>query len=106
MGLCGTDREIAEGQHGSAPQGRDRFVIGHESLGQVLRSPAGTTGFHRGDLVAGVVRRPDPCRAARAPTAGSACAATAATPSGASRNSTASPPRGGLHVKTVIDLEA
>ncbi|MBD0841437.1 glucose 1-dehydrogenase [Streptomyces sp. TRM68416] len=59
VGLCGTDREIAEGRHGSAPEGRDRFVIGHESLGQVLRCPA-DTGFRPGDLVVGVVRRPDP----------------------------------------------
>jgi threonine dehydrogenase-like Zn-dependent dehydrogenase len=34
-------------------------VLGHESLGRVLEAPA-DSGFAAGDLVAGVVRRPDP----------------------------------------------
>jgi glucose 1-dehydrogenase len=34
-------------------------VIGHESLGEVREAPEGS-GFSRGDLVVGVVRRPDP----------------------------------------------
>jgi threonine dehydrogenase-like Zn-dependent dehydrogenase len=59
VGVCATDREIASGDHGSAPPGRDRLVIGHESLGRVLGAPAGS-GFAEGDLVVGVVRRPDP----------------------------------------------
>ncbi|WP_103347764.1 glucose 1-dehydrogenase [Amycolatopsis sp. CA-128772] len=57
LGVCGTDKEIARGEYGWAPPGRDRLVLGHESLGQVLE-PAG--GFAEGDLVVGVVRRPDP----------------------------------------------
>ncbi len=59
VGVCGTDREIAAGEYGWAPQGHDRLILGHESLGRVRSAPAGS-GFAAGDLVAGVVRRPDP----------------------------------------------
>lgn len=60
LGICGTDVEIVEQQgRGSPPPGQDRLLIGHESLGVVLDAPAGT-GFVSGDLVAGIVRRPDP----------------------------------------------
>ncbi|MFI0479073.1 glucose 1-dehydrogenase [Actinomadura sp. 9N215] len=59
VGVCGTDREIAAGDYGWAPPGRDRLVIGHESLGRVREAPSGS-GFSPGDLVVGVVRRPDP----------------------------------------------
>jgi threonine dehydrogenase-like Zn-dependent dehydrogenase len=59
LGVCGTDREIVEGGHGEPPEGRDRLVLGHELLGRVLEAPAGA-GFEPGDLVAGIVRRPDP----------------------------------------------
>lgn len=59
LGVCGTDKEIAHGDYGSAPPGSDRLVLGHESLGRVVRAPAGS-GFTEGDLVVGVVRRPDP----------------------------------------------
>lgn len=57
VGVCGTDREIAAGDYGSAPPGEERLVLGHESFGRV-REPAGE--FAAGDLVVGVVRRPDP----------------------------------------------
>lgn len=59
IGICGTDREIHAGKYGRAPDGSDRLVIGHESLGRVLDAPAGS-GLARGDLVVGIVRRPDP----------------------------------------------
>src|ERR671932_1861119 len=59
VGVCGTDKEIAAGGYGWAPPGRERLVIGHESLGRVHEAPAGS-GFSSGDLVVGVVRRPDP----------------------------------------------
>lgn len=64
VGVCGTDREIASGHYGWAPPGRDTLVLGHESLGRVAEAPPGSA-FHVGDLVVGVVRRPDPvpCRA-------------------------------------------
>lgn len=59
IGICGTDLEIARGDYGSAPDGRERLVIGHESLGEVVAAPEGL-GFAPGDHVAGIVRRPDP----------------------------------------------
>jgi len=59
LGVCGTDREIVDGEYGWAAPGRQRLVLGHESLGQVLDAPAGSD-FAAGDLVVGVVRRPDP----------------------------------------------
>lgn len=59
LGVCGTDREIAAGDYGWSPPGRDRLVIGHESFGRVREAPAGS-GFTAGDLVVGIVRRPDP----------------------------------------------
>jgi threonine dehydrogenase-like Zn-dependent dehydrogenase len=59
VGICGTDREIVAGKYGWAPPGESRLVIGHESLGKVEIAPA-DSGFAPGDLVAGIVRRPDP----------------------------------------------
>jgi threonine dehydrogenase-like Zn-dependent dehydrogenase len=59
VGVCGTDREIASGAYGWAPPGEERLVLGHESLGRVAEAPEGS-GFSAGDLVVGVVRRPDP----------------------------------------------
>src|ERR687894_736435 len=51
LGVCGTDREILEGAHGEPPPGSERLVLGHELLGRVRDT---------GELVAGIVRRPDP----------------------------------------------
>jgi threonine dehydrogenase-like Zn-dependent dehydrogenase len=59
LGICGTDREIDEGKYGTAPTGQKRLILGHESLGKIEEVPAGTC-FKRGDLVVGIVRRPDP----------------------------------------------
>ncbi len=59
VGVCGTDREIAQGAYGEPPPGREHLVLGHEGLGRVLEAPAGS-GFAVGELVAGIVRRPDP----------------------------------------------
>jgi glucose 1-dehydrogenase len=59
LGICGTDREIIAGHYGWAPLGQERLVIGHESLGRVEEAPAGAS-VKRGDLVVGIVRRPDP----------------------------------------------
>jgi threonine dehydrogenase-like Zn-dependent dehydrogenase len=59
VGVCGTDVEIAEGKYGWAPPGKTRLVLGHESLGRVL-DPGPSGGLKKGDLVVGIVRRPDP----------------------------------------------
>jgi len=59
LGICGTDHEIVAGHYGWAPQGARRLIIGHESLGEVVEAPVGC-GFRPGDLVVGIVRRPDP----------------------------------------------
>jgi glucose 1-dehydrogenase len=59
IGVCGTDIEITSGAYGWAPPGRDRLVLGHESLGRVLEAPSNAP-VAKGDLVVGIVRRPDP----------------------------------------------
>src|SRR4051812_35910513 len=59
VGICGTDAEIIAGEYGEAPPGSDRLVLGHESLGRVRRAPAGAD-VAEGDLVACIVRCPDP----------------------------------------------
>jgi glucose 1-dehydrogenase len=59
LGVCATDREILSGAYGSAPPGERRLVLGHESLGTVEAAPQ-DCGLVAGDLVVGIVRRPDP----------------------------------------------
>lgn len=59
VGVCGTDVEITEKGYGWVPPGAANLVLFHESLGRVRSAPAGS-GFAAGDLVVGVVRRPDP----------------------------------------------
>jgi glucose 1-dehydrogenase len=54
VGVCGTDREISEGQFGVPPEGEDTLVLGHEFVGTVERDGY---GFTRGDLVTAIVRR-------------------------------------------------
>ena len=39
VGICGTDRETAEGTYDTPPSGEARLVIGRESLGEVLEAP-------------------------------------------------------------------
>jgi glucose 1-dehydrogenase len=59
VGVCGTDVEITTVGYGWPPPGHQRLVLFHESLGRVLDAPA-DSGFAAGDLVVGIVRRPDP----------------------------------------------
>jgi threonine dehydrogenase-like Zn-dependent dehydrogenase len=59
VGVCGTDVEMVEGKYGWAPPGKTRLVLGHESLGRVL-DPGESRSLREGDLVVGIVRRPDP----------------------------------------------
>jgi threonine dehydrogenase-like Zn-dependent dehydrogenase len=53
IGVCGTDREISEGQFG-VPAEDGRLVLGHELLAVVEQDGH---GFSRGDLVTATVRR-------------------------------------------------
>jgi glucose 1-dehydrogenase len=66
VGVCGTDREILAGEYGSAPPGHERLILGHESLAEVIEAPP-TAQIRAGDLIVGIVRRPDPkpCEACR-----------------------------------------
>jgi threonine dehydrogenase-like Zn-dependent dehydrogenase len=59
VGVCGTDAEIVQGKYGWAPPGKTRLVLGHESLGRVV-DPGPRHTLKTGDLVVGIVRRPDP----------------------------------------------
>ncbi|WP_119300883.1 glucose 1-dehydrogenase [Dongia deserti] len=59
IGVCGTDHEIIDGKYGEAPEGTEHLIIGHESLAEVVSAPTGS-GFSAGDLIVGIVRRPDP----------------------------------------------
>ena len=59
LGVCATDREILSGAYGTAPPGQGRLVLGHKSLGTVETAPADSE-VAPGDLVVGIVRRPDP----------------------------------------------
>jgi threonine dehydrogenase-like Zn-dependent dehydrogenase len=59
VGVCGTDVEIVEGKYGWAPPGQSRLILGHESLGRVI-DPGASRALKAGDLVVGIVRRPDP----------------------------------------------
>ena len=59
MGICGTDAEIAFEGYGWPPPGEEYLVLGHESIGEVVDAPSGS-GLQKGDLVVGIVRRPDP----------------------------------------------
>jgi threonine dehydrogenase-like Zn-dependent dehydrogenase len=60
VGVCGTDREIAAGAHGTPPEGDRYLVVGHEALGEVVEVGTSVTRLRKGDLVVPTVRRP--CR--------------------------------------------
>jgi threonine dehydrogenase-like Zn-dependent dehydrogenase len=69
VGVCGTDKEICAWLYGSPPEGSDHFVLGHESLGEVMETGSGVEDLRKGDLVVSTVRLPCsdadcvPCRA-------------------------------------------
>lgn len=68
VGICGTDKDILDGQHGAAPQGEDFLILGHECLGEVVEVGSAVQGLKAGDLVVPRVRRPCPharCAACR-----------------------------------------
>ncbi|CAM3217297.1 glucose 1-dehydrogenase [Stackebrandtia soli] len=59
LGVCGTDVDIIMHGYGEVPPEHQRLIVGHESLGSVLEAPS-DSDFTPGDLVVGIVRRPDP----------------------------------------------
>jgi threonine dehydrogenase-like Zn-dependent dehydrogenase len=61
VGLDGTDKEINEGLYGDAPEGENLLIIGHESLGEVVRTGKNVKSVKPGDMVVATVRRPDDC---------------------------------------------
>jgi threonine dehydrogenase-like Zn-dependent dehydrogenase len=70
VGVCGTDREICRFDYGIPPNGSTYLVIGHESLGQVVRTGSAVTRVKPGDFVVTMVRRPCPHVTCRSCTAG------------------------------------
>ena len=57
VGLDGTDHEINEGQYGTAPDGDDFLVLGHESFGMVEAVGPAVREVAPGDYVVARVRR-------------------------------------------------
>jgi len=60
VGICGTDRELSRFVYGTPPEGQDYFILGHETLAQVVETGAAVTDLSIGNLVVGRVRLP--CR--------------------------------------------
>lgn len=58
VGVCGTDREICQFHHGTAPEGSEFLVLGHESLAEVVETGPGVRRFRPGDLAVPMVRLP------------------------------------------------
>ncbi len=58
IGVCGTDREINNGEYGIAPEGSDFLVLGHENFGKVAEIGKNVTDLKVGDYVVATVRRP------------------------------------------------
>jgi threonine dehydrogenase-like Zn-dependent dehydrogenase len=57
-GACGTDREINDAEYGTAPEGSDFLVLGHENLGRVVEIGENVKEFEPGNYVVATVRRP------------------------------------------------
>lgn len=57
VGICGTDREQANGGRALAPEGTDRLIIGHEMIGRVVETGKSVTRVRIGDYAIFTVRR-------------------------------------------------
>lgn len=58
VGGCGTDREINDAEYGTAPEGSEVLVIGHEAIGIVEDTGPNVKNLKLGDHVVATVRRP------------------------------------------------
>ena len=58
VGVCGTDRALCGFEFGAAPEGCDYFILGHESVAEVVDAGDEVISFRPGDLVVGAVRQP------------------------------------------------
>ncbi len=58
VGVDATDREINDGEYGTAPDGSEILVLGHECFGQVEAVGPNVTEVRPGDYVVFTVRRP------------------------------------------------
>lgn len=68
VGICGTDRDIADFHYGEPPPGSDHLILGHEAVGEIADIGEDVSTVRIGDLVVLTVRRPCPdpgCRACR-----------------------------------------
>jgi threonine dehydrogenase-like Zn-dependent dehydrogenase len=69
VGMCGTDREIADFVYGTPPPGSDHLILGHEAVAEVADVGPEVAHFRKGELAVPTVRRPCPhsrCRPCRA----------------------------------------
>ena len=58
VGVDGTDREINAAEYGTAPEGYDFLVMGHEGFGHVEAIGPNASFLRPGDFVVATVRRP------------------------------------------------
>jgi threonine dehydrogenase-like Zn-dependent dehydrogenase len=58
VGVCGTDKELCAFVYGTPPAGSDHFILGHESLAEVVETGSAVDDLRPGDLVVGSVRLP------------------------------------------------
>jgi glucose 1-dehydrogenase len=59
-GIDGTDQDISDGLYGTAPEGCDHLIIGHEAIGVVESKGSAIRALSPGDVVVSTVRRPCP----------------------------------------------
>ena len=57
VGICGTDREEAQGGRADAPEGESELVIGHEMFGRVVEIGSAVRRVKPGDYAVFTVRR-------------------------------------------------
>jgi threonine dehydrogenase-like Zn-dependent dehydrogenase len=57
VGVCGTDRQLANFCFGHPPKGDEFLILGHEALGEVVEVGRAVKNFKVGDLVVPTVRR-------------------------------------------------